>query len=85
MRWTGLRGRKLATIAGRRRMMEPTRAAVDDDLRGFTETTPGEIAADLPGVVRRLVDPLYASFDFYEPAAEIYDEELTLMRSGDFR
>jgi len=85
MRWTGLRGRKLATIAGRRRMMEPTRAAVDDDLRGFTETTPGEIAADLPGVVRRLVDPLYASFDFYEPPAEIYDEELTLMRSGDFR
>lgn len=85
MRWTGVRGRKLSTVAGRRRMMEPTRAAVDDDIRGFAETTPGEIAADLPGVVRQLVDPLYASFDFFEPPAKIYDEELAAMRSGDFR
>jgi transcriptional regulator with XRE-family HTH domain len=80
MRWTGLRGRRLTALA-RSRMISPTRPASEDEVASFVEIAPTEIADDLGGVVRRLVDPLYASFDFYEPPAQIYDEELAEMLS----
>jgi transcriptional regulator with XRE-family HTH domain len=81
MRWTGLRGRKLAALASRDRMMRPTRPASEDDVESFVEVSLAEISHDLGGVVRRLVDPLYASFDFFEPPEQIYEEELAEMLS----
>lgn len=81
MRWTGLRGRKLAVLADHQRMMAPTRPASEDEVSSFVEVDPSEISSDLAGVVRRLVDPLYASFDFFEPPAQIYDEEIAELLS----
>lgn len=80
MRWTGIRGRKLASFAGDKRAMKPTRPAAQDDVVSFVEVGPDEIAANLPGTVRQLVDPLYEIFDFFEPPDEIYENELTAMR-----
>jgi hypothetical protein len=80
MRWTGIRGRKLQSLASPTRRMQPTRPAAQDDVTAFVEVTPLEVGEDLASVVRRLVDPLYASFDFFEPPAEIYEQELDSMR-----
>lgn len=79
MRWTGLRGRKLASLASPTRRMASTRPAAQDEITAFAEVTPAEIGNDLSGVVRRLVDPLYASFDFFEPPEALYEEELESM------
>ncbi len=84
MRWTGLEGRRLASMAGRSQAMPMhfTATATRDEVVSFVEVTAAEIEAELTGTVRRLVDPLYASFDFFEPPARIYDEELAAMRAG---
>jgi hypothetical protein len=80
MRWTGLRNRRLATLDHPGRFVFPTAPSAQDEVISFVESSPAEIAGDLPGTVRRLVEPLYESFDFFEPAPTIYTEELATMR-----
>ncbi len=83
--WTGLEGRRLATVASQRHRMTPTSPAAEDEVVSYIELSPEEIQSDLAGVVRDLVDPLYAVFDFFEPPSGIYEEELAEMRSGSNR
>jgi hypothetical protein len=50
-----------------------------------TITTPADrISAALPEIVRELVAPLYGLFDFFEPPAALYAEELGRMQRREF-
>jgi hypothetical protein len=82
MRWTHLKGRKLGVFVNRRRRMIQTQSTAEDEVLSFVDVAPDDISANLSGIVRQLVDPLYTSFDFFEPPANIYEEELAAMRAG---
>jgi hypothetical protein len=83
MRWTGLRSRQLKALESRR-LIGGKYVAGQDEVVAYVQTTPGEIMEDLPELVRRLVDPLFASFDFFEPPQQVFEEELQKLRSGSF-
>jgi hypothetical protein len=36
----------------------------------------------LPEAVKKLTSPLYAHFDFFQPPDKFFDEEITLMKTG---
>jgi hypothetical protein len=81
--WTGLQGRTLTAINGRRTMFDDHRSRSD----GYTATItiPAErISAALPEIVRDLVNPLYALFDFFQPPGAMYAEELGRMQRREF-
>jgi hypothetical protein len=83
MRWAGLRSRSLQALVGGRRVAGRYEAT-QDEVVAFVHTTVKEIRTDLLSLVRDLVEPLYQAFDFFEPPADIYAEELDKMRSGNF-
>lgn len=77
--WTGLQGRTLTALSGRRWLFDDHTSHSD----GYTAmiTIPVErISAALPEIVRDLVNPLYALFDFFQPPAAMYAEELGRMQ-----
>ena len=77
--WTGLNGRRLTVLNPRRHVYRDHTSHSDD--YSTTITVPVErISGALPEIVRELVNPLYALFDFYQPPAEIYAEELGRMQ-----
>jgi Transcriptional regulator, AbiEi antitoxin, Type IV TA system len=81
-RWTGLAGRQLASlIPGRHRQVPASATASAAEAISFVEVTPDEIDSELASVVRRVLAPLYESFGFFEPPAELYEIELSSMRS----
>lgn len=82
LRWKGLKGRKLAALARNGRTMPPTRPASEDEVTSYVEIRPEDVQAKLPEAVRTLLEPLYTDFDFFEPPAEIFEEELAKMRAG---
>lgn len=82
MRWTGLRSRHLKALAERRRVSGKYEAA-QDEVVGYIQTTPDEIAEDLVGLLRRLTDPLYESFDFFEPPERIFEEVALELQQGE--
>jgi hypothetical protein len=84
MRWTGLRSRQLKALTGGRSPTHPYRAGIDD-LTGYVQTTPDEIAENLEELVKGLLMPLFESFDFFEPPDRAFEEELRRMRSRNFR
>ncbi len=79
MRWSGIQGRQIVSLANRRRRVSGRYQATEDSVTSFIEVTPAEIGADLTKCVQRLVDALYSSFDFFEPPAQLYEEELAAM------
>jgi len=83
MRWTGLRSRRLKAMASRRRVSDRY-VAEQDEVVAYVQTTPDEIAEGLAGLLRGLTDPLYASFDFYEPPDATFEEVVRELGSGGF-
>jgi hypothetical protein len=82
MRWTGLRSRQLKALKGRRRV-EGRYVAGQDEVVTYMQTTPDEIDQEPTELFRRLTDPLYASFDFFEPPERIFEEVLQELRPRD--
>jgi hypothetical protein len=80
MRWTGLRGRKLATFASTNRLLPGTYVSRQDEVLTTIEADVATIADTLPELVRHLVEPMYASFSFFQPPDLLYAQELTAMR-----
>jgi len=77
--WTGLSGRRLTVLGPRRHIFRDYRSHSDN--YSATITVPVErISGALPEIVRELVDPLYALFDFFQPPVEAYAEELGRMQ-----
>jgi hypothetical protein len=85
MRWTGLRGRRLGTPASPQGHGLPGEyLAAEDEVLTFVQADPEEIRADLAHLVRRLVNPLFESFDLFSPPEGTYEEELERLRANDF-
>lgn len=84
MTWHGLEGRELRTVASRRLRapLFPGRICQDDEVRTIVETESAAISDALPELVKRLTEPLYAQFNFFEVKDEFYAAEITEMRSG---
>ena len=82
MRWSGLRGRRLMAAVEPGLGMSPAGPAAEDEIVSYIELTAGEIDFDLAGAVRRLTEPLYENFGFFEPPDGVYEEQLAKMRRG---
>lgn len=82
LRWTGLRGRRLAALEGPPRFLSVDHFAETDEVVSYLHTTPDEVRDSLAAQVRTLLDPLYETFDLFEPPRNIYDDELGRMRQG---
>jgi hypothetical protein len=81
--WTGLRGRRLVAIDGRRAMFED-RVARSNECITSIGTPANRIAAALPEIVRELVEPLFVLFDFFRPGDDFYTVELDRLQQGRF-
>jgi hypothetical protein len=85
MRWTGLRDRRLGAPASpQRREIPGEPMAADNEVISFVQADPEEIQNHLASLVRRLVGPLFESFDLFSPPEDIYQEELKRLRTNDF-
>lgn len=81
VQWRGSRGRELSTWASPDRMLMQGRISCQDTVTSTAVVPAGSISETLPDVVRPLVEPLYAAFDFFKPPDSLYREEITKMRS----
>jgi hypothetical protein len=79
--WNGLAGRRLTTWTSPGRDLRPRRPAVQDSVSAVIEVVADRIDGRLPELVKGLLDPLYAAFDFFEPSALLVQEELNQLRS----
>jgi hypothetical protein len=82
MQWRGLAGRELATLVSPLRMLDPGRVATDNEVVTSIGTDAAAISDTLPELVRRLTEPLFARFDFFQPSTELYTSEIERMRRG---
>jgi transcriptional regulator with XRE-family HTH domain len=81
MTWHGLVGRELLAKAGPiARILMPGKICHDDEVKTRITARHESISEDLPQLVKELVSPLYARFDFFEPRDELYTSELNRMR-----
>lgn len=81
--WAGLQGRRLTVLSGRRALFDDHTSRSNSFIATVT-TQADRITAGLPEIVRELVNPLYALFDFFQPPATMYSEELGRMQRREF-
>jgi hypothetical protein len=81
--WTGLAGRVLTHLEGRRLLFDHHRAQQDTFRNGLVVQA-DRISDGLPELVGRLVMPLYELFDFFRLPVALPAEELTRMRANRF-
>lgn len=79
--WTGLKERELFMFNPRRMLFDGHRC------KAPSVTTEQKLTQDvienlLPEAVKRLTSPLYEHFDLFQPPHMFFDEEITLMRTG---
>ncbi|KZK79984.1 hypothetical protein PsAD13_04975 [Pseudovibrio sp. Ad13] len=81
--YSGLAGRALTSIEGRR-LMRQRRVARQNTIELSTHIDANSIDPNLPEIVQPLLSPLYGLFDFFELPMQLVTEELSRMRSGNF-
>jgi hypothetical protein len=81
--WTGLDGRRLFHLEGRR-LMFGDRTAHQNQLRTSLTVQADQINDALPELVGKLISPLYELFDFFVLPPQLVVEELTRMRANRF-
>lgn len=79
--WRGLRGRKLSVFASTNRILPGRYECGTDSVTSSIDVAIHEISGRLPELARDLVEPLYTAFDFFEPPAQLYQEEIEAMQS----
>lgn len=84
VRWTGLRGRELATIGNPNRWLFDGHRAQDQSYEATISVPADRIQENLPEFVSQIVTPLYARFGFFVLPANLVTEELARMREGRF-
>lgn len=83
VRWSGLEGRALRAMSGRRMPMSFDRISHTQDVESTLVIKLEQIDDNLPEVLRALVAPVYEAFDFYELPPQIVEQELErLTRRG---
>ncbi len=80
---TGLRGRELASVSGRRVLHDNRVAQVE---RQVSQTTVqvASITPSLVEIVRELTLPLYAPLDFIQPSVQLVSKEWGRMQRREF-
>lgn len=81
--FTGLNGRKLVSIDGRRHLRDD-RISYSDAIETKISVTASQISDRLPDLVRELTEPVYLLFDFYTPPPAMYADELGRMQRRQF-
>ncbi|MBS3735489.1 MAG: hypothetical protein KGY99_11325 [Phycisphaerae bacterium] len=80
--WYGLANRTLVSI-GDRRFMTDDDICVEPTVASPPCRVPAKTISDtLPEIVGQATGPLYAAFNFFEPPASLFSEEMKRMRSG---
>lgn len=79
--YSGLAGRALVSLSGRRLVWD-ARIARQDSITLRTRIDATAIDPNLPEIVRPLLAPLYGLFDFADLPMSLVTEELGRMRSG---
>ena len=79
--YSGLAGRALTSLSGRRHVWD-ARVARQDAITLRTRIDAASIDPNLPEIVQPLLAPLYGLFDFADLPMELVAEELGRMRSG---
>lgn len=82
-KFTGLYGRSLVCINGRRSLRD-RRTSRQDSIRLQTHVESQVIGPNLPEIVHPLLAPLYELFDFFKLPTKLVVDELTRMRRGNF-
>jgi hypothetical protein len=80
MTWTGLSGRQLSTFASPERFIGGQFIGRQDKVSAAIETDVAAVRDTLPELVQRLVEPMYASFEFFKPGDLLYAQEIGKMR-----
>ena len=62
--------------------MTHERTAAQDEVVLYVSSAAEDITPQLPEILQRLLNPLYAVFDFFEMPPNVIEEELTQMREG---
>jgi len=81
--WTGLAGRVLSNLEGRRLVFD-NRQAQQNIFRTTLTAQADQINDSLPELVTQVIAPLYALFDFFRLPATLPAEELGRMRANRF-
>jgi len=80
MTWHGLAGRELRAKAGPlTRVLMPGKICHDAEVKERITASRESISEHLPQLVKELVSPLYARFDFFEPRDDLYISEIDRM------
>lgn len=79
--YSGLAGRKLANITGRRAMWDE-QVAHQNEITLTTKIDAGLVESNLPEIIHPFLAPLYALFDFMDLRMSLVTEELTRLRTG---
>lgn len=82
-RYTGLNGRQLTSVTGRRAVFGDDVSATDQiDLTG--RATPQQVRDNLAEIIHPLLEPLYERFSFFRLPFVLVEEELARLREGRF-
>lgn len=81
--WTGLKGRALTVLNGRRFLGGQYRAE-QDSVRSSGQFSQAVVRDLLPDVVKSLTAEVYEVFDFFQPPDNFYAEELAEMTKGKY-
>lgn len=82
-RYSGLSGRNLTSVTGRR-MFTHHRICRDDTIELTTQATARQIDDNLVEILHTMLCPLYERFDFYELPLRLVQEEVERLRNGRF-
>ncbi len=83
VKWSGLAGRSLTHVEGRR-MVDEGYISKQDTLDRVMTVRAAQIADSLPEVLFEFLKPLYALFDFFQLTKSLVDEEAQRLRQGRF-
>jgi Putative DNA-binding domain len=83
VKWSGLAGRSLTHVEGRR-LIDEGYVSKQDVLDRVVTLRADHVADSLPEILFELLKPLYALFDFFELSKTLVDEEAQRLRQGRF-
>ncbi|MFG1279905.1 AlbA family DNA-binding domain-containing protein [Xanthobacter autotrophicus] len=83
VKWSGLAGRSLTHVEGRR-LIDEGYVSQQDTLDRVTTVRATQVAVSLPEILFEFLKPLYALFDFFQLSKRLVDEEAQRLRQGRF-
>lgn len=81
MRWTGLKERELVSWTQPLAHIVGGRVCHQSEVESQLTVAAADIPNQLPEIVAELTRPLYEAFDFFVPSMEMFQQQLTRMRS----